>query len=93
MTSKEALERLVKQANARKLSNKIVVNRWCYEKLLELVDRDTPMKVKNKQHGICPNCDQNFSFMHIKYCFECGQRLDWSDHDEEMDRRTKKTCI
>lgn len=46
MTSKEALERLVEQANARKLSNKIVVNRWDYEKLLELAEKDALKKVR-----------------------------------------------
>lgn len=39
--AKESLERLVKQANARKLSNDIVVSRWDVEKIekaFELLD-------------------------------------------------------
>ncbi|MDD2261935.1 MAG: hypothetical protein PHC31_05510 [Clostridia bacterium] len=86
MTSKEALERLVAQANARKLSNEIVVNRWDYEKLLELVERDTPMKVNSYAGSIFREykcqCGQHFnSFYHlveINFCPKCGQRIDWS---------------
>ncbi len=86
MTSKEALERLVAQANARKLSNEIVVSRWDYEKLLELVERDTPMKVNSYAGSIFREykcqCGQHFnSFYHlveINFCPKCGQRIDWS---------------
>jgi len=75
MTSKEALEFLKSCGTNTEepYESKII------EALEKLVERDTPKKVKNKQHGVCPNCDQNFSFMHINYCFECGQRLDWSE--------------
>ena len=45
MTNKEALEILVKQANERKLSNKIVANGIAVSLLEKLVERDTPMKV------------------------------------------------
>ena len=85
MTSKEALERLVKQANARKLSNKIVVNRWDYEKLLELAERDTPKKVcyDNLGRSKCPSCDMSYLYNgrmnRNKYCGYCGQRLEWEE--------------
>lgn len=72
MTSKKALENI---KASYPIDYKII--KESYDTLEKLSDKDTPMKVKNKQHGVCPNCDQNFSFMHIKYCFECGQRLDW----------------
>ena len=85
MTSKEALERLVKQANARKLSNEIVVNRWDYEKLLELVERDTPMlpiKLKwnntENYYYVCPKCEELVARTDEVFCQDCGQRLDWS---------------
>lgn len=88
MKSKEALERLVKQANARKLSNEIVVNRWDYEKLLELVERDTPiqvfdMGVDNRgtiRTFICPVCHQWLTLTEKEnFCPKCGQRLDWEE--------------
>ena len=86
MTNKDALERLVKQANARKLSNKIVVNRWDYEKLLELVERDTAKKpFVNILNGIteynCGVCVCSLDIPQIKelnFCPECGNRIDWS---------------
>jgi len=84
MTSKEALERLVEQANARKLSNKIVVNRWDYEKLLELAEKDTPMKIKHENNGIpyCAVCERSYlrdvRGNQNRFCGYCGQRLDWS---------------
>lgn len=49
--------------------------------LQELVDKETPKKVKPFPNSffikICPNCG---STLEIKrnYCDECGQALDWS---------------
>lgn len=85
MTSKEALERLKfiadKELNIGSKSYNDLQEFWNYKEPLKviekLVERDTPKKVKNKQHSTCPVCDQDFSFIHIKYCFECGQRLEW----------------
>ena len=81
MTSKEALEILVKQANERKLSNKIVANGIAVSLLEELVDRDTPKKLK--QMGItfvCPVCHRWLTFTDKQnFCSKCGQRLDWSE--------------
>lgn len=89
MKSKEALEILVKQANERKLSNKIVANGIAVSLLEKLVERDTPMKfVKTPDwYYHCPNCKyeivvSNVSFdtkQVYQYCYHCGQRLDWSD--------------
>lgn len=60
--------------------------------LQELVDKETPIKPintvfldthKNVKVGNCPNCkDDNLHFWHQKYCWNCGQKLDWSDTDE-----------
>lgn len=29
----------------------------------------------------CPNCNEYIVIDKLKYCMECGQRLDWSDAD------------
>ena len=94
MTSKEALEILVKQANERKLSNKIVANGIAVSLLEKLVERDTPKKpllvevsADNEHHYECLYCGATInigsSITYNKvfniFCRECGQRLDWSE--------------
>ena len=86
MTSKEALEILVKQANERKLSNKIVANGIAVSFLEKLVERDTPMKVKHENNGIpyCAVCERSYlrdgRGNQNRFCGYCGQRLDWSEN-------------
>lgn len=51
--------------------------------LLELVLKETPMKIVcKKSFGLyrphCPKCDKVIYNMY-DYCFNCGQKLDWSD--------------
>lgn len=55
--------------------------------LKEIVDKETPMKVKpypefKKYFNVarCPKCERVVEIDDI-YCRECGQRLDWSDTD------------
>ena len=83
MTSKEALEILVKQANERKLSNKIVANGIAVSLLEKLVERDTPKKPTPQFPNTtfiywCPKCDCSSIQRYDKNCHNCGQRLDWS---------------
>ena len=57
--------------------------------LQELVDKETPMKTFQNEYldthenvyvGICPKCkNENPQFKHQNYCWNCGQKLDWSD--------------
>lgn len=75
---------------------------WC-DTLQELVDKSTPKKVKSKTDKdgrfllVCPNCgDVYMKFWSDvetvscrKYCDECGQKLDWSDEDEQISRSIK----
>lgn len=54
--------------------------------LKELVDRVTPMKVIEKENIIsaiveCANCGNDLNDGG-KYCYECGQALDWSEDDD-----------
>ena len=52
--------------------------------LQELVERDTPKKPiikKNDKFGVifdCPNCGKKNSYAPMKFCYDCGQALDWS---------------
>ena len=59
-----------------------------FNPLKELVERTTPKKYYNPptQGYIdyeCPNCHKylcsNERKTHYKYCYRCGQALDWSD--------------
>lgn len=57
-----------------------------YSVFKELVDKETPMKVKmkkfdNEEYGVyCPKCNSGLSFhWKMKYCPSCGQHLDWSE--------------
>lgn len=53
--------------------------------LQELVDKETPMKVEyvlqiDDEVWVCPKCNNVWtSIKSIKYCDNCGQKLDWSD--------------
>lgn len=61
----------------------------------EALDKQTEKKVKNMRHimdfngneinkrGECPVCGFEFYYSNnIKYCFYCGQKLDWSNKNE-----------
>lgn len=71
MRRKEALLRLLNEDN-----------RWDYKKLLELAERDTPMKPISSgntssisKHCICDKVVMPYD----RFCPKCGQRLDWSE--------------
>lgn len=67
--------------------------------LRELVDKATPKKPINKATynyddipftALCPNCKENLGYESkniIKYCYKCGQALDWSDTN------ARKECL
>ncbi len=54
--------------------------------LVELVDKETPMKPLNQEvidwglgnAGDCKNCSREVNYQN-KYCDNCGQQIDWSD--------------
>lgn len=61
--------------------------------LQQLVDKEAPMKPKTKKYGkgsewVCPNCKSHIAYFDelgigtvpaIKYCRECGQRINLGD--------------
>lgn len=55
----------------------------------ELVDKETPMKPKNKYKidfgvgncGDCLKCESLVNYQ-MAYCPGCGQKIDWSDDNE-----------
>lgn len=52
------------------------------EILQELVDKETPMKVEEELELFrCPKCNEKLLIYKrsINYCYECGQKLDWSE--------------
>ena len=53
-----------------------------YQTLQELVDKETPMKVVKwenaKPINRCAKCGAGLE-RKDSYCWECGQKLDWSD--------------
>lgn len=59
----------------------------------EALDKQSEKKVKNMRHimdfngneinkrGECPVCGLKFYYSNnMKYCFNCGQKLDWSEN-------------
>lgn len=77
-------EKATKQS-MRKVEDIVGVN---IKILQELVDKATPKKTIKRGRGCCPNCGENLLGGHdlgqewIKHCFNCGQKLDWSEDDE-----------
>ena len=73
----EALDTLTKSAG------------FTSEILRELVDKatpkkaikDEPSKIKYVQTYKCPNCKGGVSGEISRYCYHCGQALDWSDEE------------
>ena len=60
---------------------------------IQAIEKQVPMKVKNSGEGIpfewyCPACgellcDDGYKDTYIKYCEHCGQKLDWSDDNDD----------
>ena len=53
-----------------------------FKLLQELVDKETPVKVEEELELFrCPNCNEKLLIYKrsINYCYECGQKLDWSE--------------
>lgn len=42
-----------------------------------------------KYRHFCPSCSTEFAIEGLKYCNNCGQRLDWSNYHEVL----KKSCL
>ena len=78
-----------KQCHMNKICNNLVKPH--IDRLQELVERATPKKpIKSEEQDIryvtkyeCPNCHQYFTGKISKYCYHCGQALDWSEENEE----------
>lgn len=83
MTSKEALEDLIKRNEYFK-KNGVHIGTKTIDKIRELVERDTPMKVKHENNGIpyCSVCERSYlrdvRGNKNRFCGYCGKRLDWS---------------
>jgi hypothetical protein len=79
MTSKEALECL----QPFRWDDKKEIN--VYEVLEELVNRDTPKRIKYENNGIpyCAVCERSYlrdvRGNQNRFCGYCGQRLDWKE--------------
>lgn len=46
--------------------------------------RYEPMKPKYEKDGTrsCPSCNANWLTPNLKFCPDCGQKLDWSKENE-----------
>lgn len=68
------------------------------QSIQELIDKATPIKPDLEGDGydgegniiydtaICPICHRNFEIdydEHVRYCPDCGQKMDWSDEEDE----------
>jgi DNA-directed RNA polymerase subunit RPC12/RpoP len=92
MTSKEAFEILKRYEAELSITKQTEVSyddviSARYE-ISKLVERDTPMKVIKTQNWSyhCPRCKDEIDVSNVgfdtkqvyRYCYYCGQRLDWS---------------
>ena len=65
------------------------------EKILNALERNEPMKIKQTSSEQdfslfdCPNCETTMYYESEphdwKYCIECGQKLDWSEDNDDDD--------
>lgn len=71
----------------------VTFKRSSLETLQELVDKETPKKVfkESLQDALCVKCGSYINFDMLnnkiehapKYCAYCGQKLDWSECENE----------
>jgi len=88
MTNQESLDLLAlfarKYVSQEDDDDLFEVPRECRDKLQELVDRATPMKIRVITNiggylvPLCPKCDEE---VENAFCGICGQELDWSEDE------------
>lgn len=63
-----------------------------YEMAIQALEKQIPKRpIKSKEQRIryvntyyCPTCNLSFTGFNIaKWCYHCGQKLDWSDKESE----------
>ena len=79
----EALDELNRMAYGDCMGDEHIARIHSRKILQELVDKEIPMKVKEyKYEGHCPKCDSMNGDLndseHFNYCWNCGQKLNWS---------------
>ena len=94
MTNKQVIEHL--KLLRDRTSNLNLFNKIVFDKILQALDKQEPMKVLdiekiiNLVHtnewtycGICPKCNEDvYIDDHKNFCGNCGQALDWSDDND-----------
>lgn len=87
MTENEAIE-LLKKANRDNDTVCILPKSDMGKCLIKALEKQIPKKpIKSKEQKIryvntyyCPTCNLGFTGFNIaKWCYHCGQKLDWSD--------------
>ena len=86
MTHNEAIEQLLKLEEVIGGSNEFVLPTLLALAMAgEALEKQIPKKVISEGYGLidlCPTCYYHLDIPeHINYCFECGQRLDWSEEE------------
>ena len=84
MTSKEKIEKAWELVNSKHIetNDEIQLIRYAVRIARDLVDRDTPMKVKHENNGIpyCAVCERSYlrdvRGNQNRFCGYCGQRLE-----------------
>lgn len=82
----EALEYINKKCKLDRLKFNSMIGNEMVSRIEELVDKETPMKVKHNVDGIwhkykCSSCGDELDWKFL-YCPYCGQALDWSDEND-----------
>lgn len=87
MKESEAIE-LLKKANRDNDTVCILPKSDMWKCLIKALEKQIPKKpIKSKEQKIryvntyyCPTCNLGFTGFNIaKWCYHCGQKLDWSD--------------
>ena len=95
MTESEAIREL-KQAKNRLMQNAHMDNNrmMAFNMAIQALEKQVPRKMMkpyesgvDEQFGLCPVCAKGWYWARrirrsLKYCINCGQRLDWSDEDD-----------
>lgn len=85
MTPKEAIE-TIKVAIAEVEWNYPLNYAVAFETAIEALEKQIPKKAKKSDREIrycevfeCPSCGFEFSGRVVKYCYRCGQKIDYSE--------------
>ncbi len=95
MTEREALHEILTMVFRNTDNFEMTISKDCYKNIVNALEKQMPKKGTIKYLSsytddppvlLCPNCQEHIpteGCNFYKYCYKCGQSLDWSDHPTE----------